>query len=157
MPRAMVHEVTYPHPPSSVWRALTEPSALAQWLMTNDFQAQVGHRFQFRAKPVPGWNGIVDCEVKEVVPLQRLVYTWSGSNSKGKPYPPTTVTWTLEPAPGGHTKLRLEHSGLVGLRGWMMYMGMNNGWGQKMLRGSLPAMLDRWARGEMAPVPSSHM
>ncbi len=44
-------EAVYPHPVELVWRALTEPAALATWLMTNDFQAKVGHRFTFRTDP----------------------------------------------------------------------------------------------------------
>lgn len=151
MARAMIHEVTYPHSPERVWRALTDPAALQQWLMDTTFrEAKVGHRFRFTAKPMPGWNGITECEVKEVVPLRKLSYTWGGSDNQGKPYPPTLVTWTLEPAPGGGTKLRLEHTGLVGLRGLMMYMGMNSGWGTKMLRGSLPKLLDSWAQAPQA-------
>ncbi|HEV8359662.1 MAG TPA: SRPBCC domain-containing protein [Candidatus Thermoplasmatota archaeon] len=151
MGRAIVHEVTYPHPPERVWRALTDPAMLGEWLMDTTFrEPRVGHKFRFTAKPMPGWNGITDCEVREVVPLRKLSYTWQGSNNKGEPYPPTLVTFTLQPAPGGGTTLRLEHTGLVGLRGWMMYMGMNNGWGQKMLRGSLPGLLDR-----AAPAPKA--
>jgi uncharacterized protein YndB with AHSA1/START domain len=140
--RDIVHEVTYPQPPERVWRALTEPALLRQWLMETTFrEAKPGHRFRFTAKPMPGWNGITECEVLEVQPLRKLSYTWAGSDNQGKPYPPTTVTWTLTPAPGGGTKLRLEHTGLRGFRGLMMYLGMNNGWGQKMLRGTLPRLL----------------
>jgi uncharacterized protein YndB with AHSA1/START domain len=49
MNRDLRFEVTYPHPPEKVWRALTDPQAIAQWLMKNNFEARVGHKFQFRA------------------------------------------------------------------------------------------------------------
>ena len=71
-------DATYPHPPERVWRALTEPSDLAAWLMPNDFAPVVGHKFQFRAKPQLGWRGIVDCEVLEVDRPRKLAYTWQG-------------------------------------------------------------------------------
>lgn len=51
-------EAVYPHPPARVWRALTDPDELESWLMENDFQPRVGHRFQFRDEPRPGWRGI---------------------------------------------------------------------------------------------------
>jgi uncharacterized protein YndB with AHSA1/START domain len=53
----------YPHPVERVWAALTSSDALAVWLMPNDFKPVVGHRFTFRTKPAPGFDGIVHCEV----------------------------------------------------------------------------------------------
>lgn len=145
MARPMVHEVTYPHPPERVWRALTEPAALGDWLMKTDHQPKVGHRFEFRAEPMMGWDGVVRCEVLEADPPRRLVWSWWGGGKN----PRTTVTWTLSPVPGG-TKLRLEHTGLAGFQGFLMRMFMDNGWGRKMLRGSLPRLLDRWAQAPQA-------
>lgn len=103
-----------PDSPGKVWRALTEPALLAAWLMPNDIRAEVGHRFQFRAQPVPGWDGIVDCEVLEVVPAQRLVYSWRGGSRNVEGYGhalDTVVTWKLLPTAAGGTQLHLEHSG----------------------------------------------
>src|SRR5262245_55571305 len=98
--RSIVVERTMPHPAAKIWRALTETSLIAEWLMQNDFQAQVGHRFQFRAKPVPGWSGVTNCEVLELDPPKRLVYTWGdGSESDSKLR--TLVTWTLTPVANG--------------------------------------------------------
>ncbi len=95
-----------------VWRALTEPEMLAGWLMPNDIAPVVGHRFQFRSKPMGDWNGIVDCEVLEVVPEQRLVYTWAGGSATGEGNKlETTVTWTLESKGDGGTRLKLVHHG----------------------------------------------
>jgi uncharacterized protein YndB with AHSA1/START domain len=60
----------FPHPPEKVRRALTDPELLASWLMRNDFEPRVGHRFAFRTDPVPahGFDGIVRCEVLELAP-----------------------------------------------------------------------------------------
>ena len=55
--RTLVIEREMPHPPEKIWRALTEGQLMEEWLMKNDFQPEVGHRFTFRSTPVPGWNG----------------------------------------------------------------------------------------------------
>ena len=60
--------VVYPHPVDRVWEALTSSEALAAWLMPNDFKPAVGHRFTFRTKPAPGFDGVVRCEVLELDP-----------------------------------------------------------------------------------------
>ena len=111
---AIVVEYALPHPPAKVWRALTEPELLAGWLMPNDIAPVVGHRFNFRAQPMGDWNGVVDCEVLEVVPHQKLVYTWLGGSAKNEAYGhklETTVTWTLETSADGVTLLKLVHHG----------------------------------------------
>src|SRR4051812_23270247 len=105
---AIVFEVVYPHPIERVWRSLTEPAEIAQWLMENDFVPRVGHRFTLREVPPPReWRGYVECEVVEVDPPRRLVYTWDGGQ-----IPPTLVTYDLDSTPGG-TRLRLEHTGFA--------------------------------------------
>ena len=71
-PHTFVVERVFPHPPEKLWRALTEGPLLAQWMMNNDFEPVVGRKFQFRAKPTPNWNGVVDCEMLIVAPFQRL-------------------------------------------------------------------------------------
>ena len=76
--------------------------------MNNDFEPVVGRRFQFRADPAPNWNGVVDCEVLIVDPLQRLSYNWGvGASEAGLQW---VVLFTLTPAEGG-THLRMEQSG----------------------------------------------
>ncbi len=63
MSRGLHFEFIYKHSPQRVWRALTDSAAIARWLMPNDFQPVVGHKFQLRTKPRPGFDGIVKCEV----------------------------------------------------------------------------------------------
>lgn len=96
--RAIVVERYLAHAPEKIWRALTEGPLLERWLMTGDFLAIVGHHFTLRADPVPNWNGIVEGEVLEVEPYERLVYSWrsSGAATDGLK---TVVTWTLEALP----------------------------------------------------------
>jgi uncharacterized protein YndB with AHSA1/START domain len=117
---SLVIEREMPHPPEKIWRALTQGPLIAEWLMTNDFQPIVGHRFQFRATPVQNWNGIIDSEVLLVEPLTRLSYGWTSMGLE------TVVTWTLTPTPGG-TLLRMEQSGFPSEEG-KNYKGAKYGW-----------------------------
>jgi uncharacterized protein YndB with AHSA1/START domain len=119
-PSTLVIERVFAHPPEKLWRALTESPLLAQWLMNNDFEPVAGHKFQFRAEPVANWDGIIDCEVQIVEPLQRLSYSW-GSLGLG-----TVVLWTLSPAEGG-THVRMEQSGF-GPDRLANYNGAKYGW-----------------------------
>jgi uncharacterized protein YndB with AHSA1/START domain len=102
--RTLVIEREMPHSPEKVWRALTQGPLIEEWLMMNDFQPVVGHRFTFRATPVQGWNGIIDSEVLVVEPNSRLSYSWGSMGLE------TVVTWTLTLTKGG-TQVRMEQSG----------------------------------------------
>ncbi|MEP6967093.1 MAG: SRPBCC domain-containing protein [Pseudomonadota bacterium] len=108
--RAIVIERVIPHAPQKIWRALTQQPLIEAWLMKNDFQPIVGHRFTFRATPVPGWNGVTDCEVLAAEPYERLVYSWNASGDQAANGLKSVVTWTLKPVEGG-THVRMEHSG----------------------------------------------
>jgi uncharacterized protein YndB with AHSA1/START domain len=120
-PRTLVVERVFPHPPEKLWRALTESPLLAQWMMNNNFQPVVGRKFQFRAEPMPNWNGVVDCEVLIVDPLRRLSYNWGvGSGLEW------VVLWTLTPAEGG-THVRMEQSGFRPDQ-QAAYQGAKYGW-----------------------------
>ena len=107
--RSLVFEREMPHPAEKIWRALTTPELIQEWLMQNDFQAVAGHRFRFRAKPMPGWSGVTNCEVLEVDPPHRLVYSW-GDGTESDSGLRTVVTWTLTSVDGG-TVVRMEQSG----------------------------------------------
>jgi len=117
---SLVIEREMAHPPEKVWRALTQGRLIEQWLMTNDFQPVVGHRFNFRATPVPGWNGVIDSEVLVVEPHSRLAYSWGTLGME------SVVTWTLTPT-GGGTHLRMEQSGFPSQEG-PNYKGAKYGW-----------------------------
>jgi len=139
-PHTIRKEVFLPHPPEDVWVALTDPQALAEWLMPNNFQPIVGRKFRFHVDPMPGpYPGGSECEVVEVDAPRRLVYTWTClRKDQTKSAPPTTVTWTLTPEPGG-TRLVLEHTGLEHESLWLRF-SMNMDWG-RMLKKLLPLAL----------------
>ena len=102
--RSVVIERDIPHPPEKVWRALTTGALIEDWLMANDFEAKVGHRFTLRSNPVAGWNGIIDCEVLAVEPPERLAYSWASMGLQ------SVVTFTLAPTATG-ARVRMEQSG----------------------------------------------
>ena len=96
-----------PHAPEKVWRALTEPALLEQWLLpVFDLELKPGAAFMYRTQPYPGWDGTVNCRFVEIEPLRKLVYTWS------VPFLETVVTFTLTPTTTG-TKLGLVQSGFT--------------------------------------------
>ncbi|GGP23777.1 SRPBCC family protein [Silvimonas iriomotensis] len=108
--RAVVVERSFAHPQEKVWRALTQGPLLEEWLMSNDFEPVVGHRFTFRMPAMPGWNGITDCEVLTVDAPRQLAYTWCASGEEAATGISTVVTFTLTPTPEG-VLLRMEQSG----------------------------------------------
>jgi uncharacterized protein YndB with AHSA1/START domain len=97
--RSVIVEREMPFPPEKLWRALTQPHLIEEWLMKGDFRPVVGHRFDFRAD----WGG-VSCEILEVEAHRTLSYTWGDDNLK------SVVTWTLTPTSTG-TLLRMEQTG----------------------------------------------
>ena len=108
--RSVVVERQMAHPPEKIWRALTQGPLIEDWLMANDFQPVVGHRFNLRTAPSPHWNGILDCEVIAVETNRRLAYSWNSSGEEAATGVKTVVTWTLIPV-GGSTLVRMEQTG----------------------------------------------
>ena len=129
MQKEIRHQFTFAQPPEVVWKYLTNPELLAQWLMPNDFKPIVGHTFTFVAKPKLkfGFDGRIYCEVLEIVPYKKLVYSWKGGSSKKNPSLNSTVIWTLSPTASG-TVLTLEHKGFKGMKNYLAYFIMNKGW-----------------------------
>lgn len=136
MKRDLRFERTYPYPPERVWRALTDPQAIADWLMPNNFEPRLGHKFEFQTEPRPGFDGRVSCEVIELDPPRRLAYTWRGGGVN------TVLRMTLEPVADG-TRLTLEHTGFKGARAVMVSFILSSGWGSKILAEHLPAAIER--------------
>ena len=104
--RSVVVEREMPHPPEKLWRALTQPHLIQEWLMKNDFKPHVGHRFNLRGE----WGGVLDCEVLVVEPQKELAYTWNHAHDDPAFSLQSVVTFTLTPTPKG-TRLRMEQTG----------------------------------------------
>ena len=97
--RSVVVEREIAHPPEKIWRALTQPHLIEEWLMKNDFKPVMDHRFKLSAD----W-GAVECQVMAIEPNKSLSYTWAAYGLE------SVVTWTLTPA-GTGTHLRMEQEG----------------------------------------------
>ena len=121
--RVLNMEVFYPYPPEKVWQTLTNSRALAAWLMENDFEPRLGHKFQFQHSNLPGFNGNIDCQVIELDEPQRLSYTWQDSMM----CQPSIVTWTLKAVDGG-TRLKLNHKQLVTITSRQEKMSLEKPW-----------------------------
>lgn len=102
-----------------VWSALTDSKQLAKWVLDNDFEPIVGHRFQFRAEPNQYWDGIINGEVLIVDPPTKLSYLWSVGDEKH------TVVWTLQELGDGKVNLHLDQTGFSNVAG---LEGARHGW-----------------------------
>ncbi len=119
---SVVVEREFSFPPEKLWRALTQPHLIAEWLMKNDFKPVVGHNFSLRMDPQPGWNGVIDCQVTVVEPNKALSFTWGTLGLE------TAVTFTLTATATG-THLRVEQTGFPSDRP-QNYQGAKYGWQQ---------------------------
>ena len=147
MARKIRFEALYPFPPAQVWVGLTDPVAMSEWLMPNDFQPVLGHRFQFRTRPAPGFDGIVDCEVLELDAPHRLAFSWRGGGID------TIVSFDLTPH-GTSTRMVMEQTGFSGARGLMVSTILKGGW-RRMIEHRLAAAVGRVSDGVYHAAPEA--
>jgi uncharacterized protein YndB with AHSA1/START domain len=115
----------FPVPVERVWHALTDSQMINRWLMaTDDFEAKVGARFTLRDEPLPGFRGYVECQVLELSPPHRMVWSWSSVEGAA----PTRLVIELE-AHGHATRLTLRHTGDADER---TVRGTTDGWPRKL-------------------------
>jgi uncharacterized protein YndB with AHSA1/START domain len=115
--RSVVVEREIAHPPEKIWRALTQPHLIEEWLMKNDFKPVMDHRFKLSAD----W-GAVECQVMAIEPNKSLSYTWAAYGLE------SVVTWTLT-ASGTGTHLRMEQAGFKPDQK-QAFHGARHGWQQ---------------------------
>ena len=140
-------ERTYPHPPEAVWLALTDPRALAEWAFPNDFKPEAGHAFRFQVDPMGAYSGIMECQVLEIDPPRRMVWSWVNVPKRaGAARPaPMRITWTLEPVSGG-TRLVLFQEGME-VMSFLDRVMQKFGWGTMLARW-LPRVVREGVRSE---------
>jgi uncharacterized protein YndB with AHSA1/START domain len=129
---AITVEKVFPYAPEKIWRTLTTSELIGRWLMPNDFAPRVGHRFNFRTKPMGDWDGVVHCEVLDCEPPRLLRYSWKGGSDSNPAYGSrldSVVTWTLTPVDGG-THVRMVHDGFVFPGNRFAFDAMSPGWGR---------------------------
>jgi len=123
-----------PHPPEKVWRALTDPALLSEWLLPAlNFKLETGNEFTFSAPPQPGWDGRVDCRLLEIEIHQKLSWSWVVGDID------TILTFTLTPTASG-TRLMVVQSGFKPDQKRNV-AGARYGW--KMMGGKLMEVLER--------------
>lgn len=124
MTNTIRREITFTQPPQTVWHALTDSAALAEWMYPNDFEPRVGYRFTFRVPPNPKakFDGIIRGEVLECAPPGRLVYSWIAAGYDGEVN--TRVGYRLEPD-GAGTRVFFEHTGFASEQA---FKGAEYGW-----------------------------
>ena len=141
--RDIVVEETFPHGPETLWKTLTTGALIGRWLMApTGFEPMKGKRFTFQTKAAGAWDGVIHCEVLEVIPNERFVYSWRGGHAANTGYGApldTVVTWTLARTATG-TRVRLVHAGFVVPRNESALQTMGTGW-QKVVP-SLGAIAD---------------
>ena len=132
----IVVEEVLPHAPETIWKALTTGDLIARWLMpATGFEPVKGKHFTFQTTPAGAWDGVIRCQVLEVMPNERLVYAWNSGHEGNVGYGSeldTVVTWTLSTVAKG-TRLRLVHSGFVLPKNEIAYKNMSEGW-KKVVR-----------------------
>lgn len=133
--RTVAIERDFAHSQDKLWRALTQPHLIADWLMQNDFVPSLGHKFQLRGE----WGGTLDCEVLAIEPGRSLSYTWNFANDDPAYALNSVVTFTLTPTQNG-THLRVEQSGFRPSQK-QAYGGAHAGW--KQFLGKLDDVLAR--------------
>ena len=133
--RSVVVEREFPFPPERLWRALTQPHLIEEWLMKNDFKPSVGHHFNLRGD----WGGVLDCEVLAVEPDRVLSYTWNHAHENAAFALNSVVTFTLTPTNKG-TRLRMEQAGFRADQR-QAFGGANAGW--QTFFGNLEQVLTR--------------
>ena len=124
--RTVVIEREIAHAPEKIWRALTQPHLMEEWLMKTDFKPVKGQKFNFRNQPKPDINVVVDCEVLDVEPYKTLSYSWAAYGLD------SVVTFTLEPTPSG-TIVRMEQTGFRPDQD-LAYKGAKASWKQFIAR-----------------------
>ena len=125
-------EETFPHAAEVIWKTLTIGALMGRWLMMQPtgYAALVGNRFTYQTTPAGPWDGVIQCEVLEVRPNERLSYSWHGGHESNNGYGSqldTVVTFTLTKVDGG-TRLRVVHSGFVTPKNDSAYKNMSGGW-----------------------------
>jgi uncharacterized protein YndB with AHSA1/START domain len=132
----IVVDQVFPHAPETIWKALTTGELIGRWLMTSTgFEPVVGNQFTLKTTPGGAWDGVIHCQVLEMVPNERLVYSWKGGHPNNIGYGApldTVVSFTLSKVATG-TRVRLVHSGFVLPKNETTFNNMSNGW-QKVVR-----------------------
>ncbi len=128
----IVVDEVFPHTLDVVWKTLTRPGMMGRWLKMEPtgFAPTVGTRFTYQTTPAGEWDGVIHCQVLEVIPNERLAYAWKGGHEGNVGYGSrldTVVTFVLSAVDNG-TRLRVVHSGFALPKNETAFRNMSEGW-----------------------------
>ena len=128
----IVVDEIFPHAPATIWKALTTGELIGRWLpmQPTGFEPRKGKHFTFQTTPAGRWDGLIRCQVLQLTPNKRLVYSWKSGHEGNVGYGSrldTVVTWILSRVENG-TRLRLVHSGFVLPNNDTAFKNMGEGW-----------------------------
>src|SRR5258708_5822653 len=134
----IVVDEVFPHAPETIWKTLTTAELMGRWLSMapTGFEPVKGKHFTFQTTPAGAWDGIIRCQVLDVMPNERLAYAWKGGHEGNVGYGSrldTVVTWTLSRVENG-TRLRLVHSGFALPTNGTAFKNMGEGWPKVLQR-----------------------
>lgn len=129
--QSIVIDEVFPHKAEVLWKAITTGTLISRWMMEPvGFAPVQGTQFTFKTTPAGAWDGIIRCEVLEVIPNERFAYAWRGGHEDNVGYGSkldTVVTFKLTRVQTG-TRLRMEHSGFILPKNDTAYTNMGKGW-----------------------------
>jgi uncharacterized protein YndB with AHSA1/START domain len=133
----IVVDEVFPHAPETLWKTLTTGELIGRWIemAPTGFEPVKGKHFTFQTRPAGAWDGIIHCQILEVIPNERLVYSWKGGHEGNIGYGSrldTVVTFRLSRVENG-TRLRLVHSGFVLPKNDTAFKNLSEGW-KKVVR-----------------------
>ncbi len=132
----IVVDEIFPHAPETIWKTLTSGELMARWIMEpTGFEPVEGNRFTFQTTAAGAWDGVIHCQVLELIPNERFVYAWKGGHESNVGYGSkldTVVTFILSRVENG-TRVRLVHSGFVLPKNDIAFRNMSDGW-KKVVR-----------------------
>ena len=133
----IVIDEVLPHAPETIWKVLTTSDLIGRWMMVpTGFEPVPGQRFTFQITPAGAWDGVIHCQVLEVIPNQRLAYAWKGGDASNVGYGSpldTVVSWTLARVENG-TRVRFVHSGFATPTNDLAFKAMGDGWSRILQR-----------------------
>jgi uncharacterized protein YndB with AHSA1/START domain len=128
----IVVDQVFSHSPETIWKALTTSELMGRWIQMTPtgFEPVKGKRFTLQTTPAGAWDGVIHCQVLEVIPNERLAYAWKGGHESNLGYGSqldTMVTFSLSRVAEG-TRVRLVHSGFLLPKNETSFKNLSEGW-----------------------------
>jgi uncharacterized protein YndB with AHSA1/START domain len=107
MEKTVKKEFVYNTSIKNLWKSITVKKEMKLWYFDiEEFKPEVGFEFRF-------WGGTENrqylhiCRITDVIPIQKLCYTWSYDGISGT----TKLCFEISPEGENHSILKLSHAG----------------------------------------------